>query len=48
MKMSPEEYFFIEWLIIQKDISNEKYITLTDSEINSLKEEFKTSVWNKT
>lgn len=38
--MTDIEYYFFEWLIIQKKVSSEKFESLTENELNSLKLEF--------
>jgi hypothetical protein len=41
--MSQTEYFFFEWLIIQKQLSEEQFKNLTHNELETLKNEF--SLW---
>lgn len=40
MEMSKEEYFFYEWMIIHKGITEDHYKLLTEDEIMKLKVEF--------
>lgn len=40
MNISSEEYFFIEWLIIEKGMTEEKYSKLTENEFVALKAEY--------
>lgn len=45
--MTNKEYFFYEWLIIEKKVTSEKFKTLTKSDFSKLKTEFE-EVWKKT
>jgi len=40
VKISSEEYFFIEWLIIARGMTEESYNKLTINEIVALKAEY--------
>lgn len=40
MKISKEDYFFYEWLIIARDITAEKFEQLKPSELMALKAEY--------
>ena len=40
MKISKEDYFFYEWLIIQKRITEEQFKQLKPSELEALKAEY--------
>jgi hypothetical protein len=40
MNIGKEEYFFYEWLIIEKKMSKEEFDKLTDEEFKNLKLEF--------
>jgi hypothetical protein len=40
MELTSVEYFFIEWLIIEKGMTEEKYNALTDKELFNLKKEY--------
>lgn len=41
MGLSKEDYFFFEWLIISKGMSQEDFSKLSSSEINELHSEWK-------
>lgn len=38
--MTKEEYFFYEWLIIEKQLTEEKFKQLTPQELKDLKTEY--------
>jgi hypothetical protein len=38
--MKPEEYFYFEWLIIEKKMTLEKYSLLSEKETNDLIREY--------
>jgi hypothetical protein len=40
MKITPEEYFFYEWLIINKNMTDEQFKQLIPKELISLQEEY--------
>jgi len=40
MKPTSEEYFYFEWLIIEKNMTVEAYSLLTNREIYDLKNEY--------
>lgn len=40
MDMTPEEYFFYEWLILSKEMTSEEFAKMTEEEIKKLKLEF--------
>ena len=41
------EYFFIEWLIIEKTMTSEQYDALTDEQLKALKTEWFSLIGNK-
>lgn len=41
MVMSKEDYFFFEWLILSKGMSQEDFVKLSQSEIDSLHSEWR-------
>ena len=43
MKLSEIKYFFFEWLIIQKQFTEEQFKNLSQNELDALKNEF--SLW---
>jgi len=38
--MTSEEYFYFEWLILEKKMTLETYSSLNDKEIKSFKDEY--------
>lgn len=42
MEISKEDYFFYEWLIIGKNMSQEEFSKLSDGEVTKLRAEWKT------
>jgi hypothetical protein len=38
--MTSEEYFYFEWLIIEKQMTPEKYSSLSKTEVNNLVNEY--------
>jgi|GEM_PF-5004512 hypothetical protein len=40
MEISKEEYFFYEWLIVEKEISKEKFKKLSHKEFEVLLQEY--------